>query len=234
MPALAKHAVTTPIPVQLAETEFHALILPPLSMPKRGPKCQLGSPRVFNLILWVLYTERPWKGLPVPTDPDGKAEIHSTPVSQVLAKWADDGSLDHAWMGRVGHLSDPHRLALNVLPGDGSHTVAKTGGDGIGDSGHPHQTGEQVIAILDHHGSVGVPLPVAPVHEADTVRLPEGVNALKRVAKLTGLERNKASLNLHGGFDSRHHRQVIFKAGMIPNIKESPRNRKTTKRGHKR
>ena len=47
---------TTPIPVQLSEPEFEAFILPHLSMPKRGPKCKLGYYRVFNLILWVLYT----------------------------------------------------------------------------------------------------------------------------------------------------------------------------------
>jgi hypothetical protein len=53
---------TTPIPVQLSETEFTAFILPHLSMPKRGPKCQLGYYRVFNFILWVLYTGMQWKG----------------------------------------------------------------------------------------------------------------------------------------------------------------------------
>jgi len=37
-------------------------------MPKRGPKCKLGYYRVFNLILWVLYTGMQWKCLPVPTD----------------------------------------------------------------------------------------------------------------------------------------------------------------------
>jgi hypothetical protein len=47
---------TTPIPVQLSKNDFTAFILPHLSMPKRGPKCKLGSHRVFNLILWVLYT----------------------------------------------------------------------------------------------------------------------------------------------------------------------------------
>ena len=50
MPALAKNAIFTPIPVQLAETEFNEFILPHLSMPKRGPKCKLGYYRVFNLI----------------------------------------------------------------------------------------------------------------------------------------------------------------------------------------
>jgi hypothetical protein len=54
------------------------------------------------------------------------------------------------------------------------------------------------------------------------------------VAKLAGLDLDKAYLNLDGGFDSKHNRKVIFNAGMIPNIKENPRNRKTTKRGRKR
>ena len=115
MPALAKNAVFTPIPVQLSETEFNQFILPYLSMPKRGPKCKLGYHRVFNLILWVLYTGMQWKCLPVPKDRNGKAEIHYNTVYKVFAKWADDGSLEHAFIASVGHLSDHHRLDLNVL-----------------------------------------------------------------------------------------------------------------------
>ena len=61
MSTRAKHAATTPIPVQLSAPEFHELILPHLSRPKRGPTCKLGDHRVFHLILWVLYTGMPWK-----------------------------------------------------------------------------------------------------------------------------------------------------------------------------
>ena len=234
MPALAKHAVFTPIPVQLSESEFNEFILPHLSMPKRGPKCKLGYYRVFNLILWVLYTGMQWKCLPVPKDGDGKAEIHYTTIYKVFAKWADDGSLEHAFIGSVGALSDHHRLDLSVLHGDGTNTVAKKGGDGIGFSGYKHQKGEKVTAMIDNQGYVLSPLPVAPVNKADTVLLPEGLRALKRVAKQVGLTLNQAYLNLDGGFDSKANRKVIFNAGMIPNIKENPRNRKTTKRGRKR
>jgi hypothetical protein len=56
MSTTAPKPATTPIPVQLSAPEFEAFILPHLSMPKRGPKCKLGYYRVFNLILWVLYT----------------------------------------------------------------------------------------------------------------------------------------------------------------------------------
>ena len=78
------------------------------------------------------------------------------------------------------------------------------------------------------------PLPVAPVNEADTLRLPEGLKALKRVATRTGLVLKGAYRKLDGGFDAPSNRKAIFHAGMIPNRKENPRNRKTGKRGRKR
>jgi hypothetical protein len=49
---------------------------------------------------------------------------------------------------------------------------------------------------------------MAPVNETDTVLLPEGLNTLKRVARLL-------HLNLDGGFDSRHNRKAILNAGLI-------------------
>ena len=95
---------------------------------------------------------------------------------------SDDGSLEHAFIASVGHLAHHQQLDLSVLHGDGTHTVAKKGGDGIGYSGYQHQKGKKVIAIIDNHGDVLAPLPVAPVNEADTVLLPDGFKALKRVA----------------------------------------------------
>lgn len=193
-------------------------------MPTRGPRCKLGYHRLFNLILWVLYTGMQWKCLPVPKDTHGNVAIHYTTVYKVFARWSDDGSLEQACIASVRHLADQHQLDLSVLHGDGS-------------SGHKHQKGKKVLAMIDNHGSVWAPLPVAPVNEvneADTVLLPEGLKALKRVAKLTGLRLQGSYLNLDGGFDSRHNRKAIFNTGMIPNITENPRNRKTTKRGRKR
>ena len=52
-------------------------ILSPLSMPKRGPQDTLGYHRVFNLIVWVLYTGMQWKCFPVRKDRDGTATIHT-------------------------------------------------------------------------------------------------------------------------------------------------------------
>ena len=68
MSTTAPKPATTPIPVQLSAPEFTAFLLPCPSMPKRGPKGKRGYYRVFHLIVWVLYTGRQWKCLPMPTD----------------------------------------------------------------------------------------------------------------------------------------------------------------------
>src|SRR5215475_662883 len=135
MSTTAPKPATTPIPVQLSEPEFAAFILPHLSMLKRGPKCKLGYHRVFNLILWVLYTGVQWKCLPIPTDTQGKPAIHYTTVYKVFARWADDGSLWRAFVASVRHLAVEKQLDLSVLHGDGTNTVAKKGGMVSGSQG---------------------------------------------------------------------------------------------------
>ena len=127
MSTMTAQPATTPLPVQLSESEFTAFLLPHLSMPRRGPKGKLGSHRVFNLILRILYTGRQWKCVPVPTGPAGKPAIHYTTIYKVFATWADDGSLWQAFVASVRHLATEKHLDTSVLHGDGTNTVAKKG-----------------------------------------------------------------------------------------------------------
>ncbi|MGH7601499.1 MAG: hypothetical protein ACREOI_34500 [bacterium] len=115
------------IPVQLSEKEFKKFILPHLSLPKRGPECKIGYHKAFNYILKVLYTGMQWKELPIDKGPDGKTEIHYTVIFKLFARWADDGSLEKAFIASVKHLSAEQKLDLSLLHGDGSNTVAKKG-----------------------------------------------------------------------------------------------------------
>src|SRR5262245_36185388 len=96
-------------------------------MPKRGPKCTLGYYRVFNLILWVLYTGLQWKGLSVPTASTGQPAIHYTTVYKVFAKWADAGSLWRAFVASVRHLAAAKQLPPTLLLGEGTITLDKEG-----------------------------------------------------------------------------------------------------------
>src|SRR5919198_1451244 len=115
------------IPVQLSAEEFERFILPHLSLPRRGPQCKIGYHKPFNYILKVLYTGMQWKELPMATGPEGKAELHYTGVFKLFARWAEDGSLERAFIASVKHLDEAQKLDLSLLHGDGSNTVAKKG-----------------------------------------------------------------------------------------------------------
>ena len=66
------------------------------------------------------------------------------------------------------------------------------------------------------------------------VLLPQGLKALKQVAKQVGADLGGASINFDGGCDAARHRNGMFHADLIPHTTASPRKRKTTKRGCKR
>ena len=119
---------STAIPVQFSAQEFAAFILPPLSLPKRGPQCKIGYHKPFTYLLKVLYTGMQWQELPIDPGPEGKAELHYTGVFKLFARWAEDGSLERAFLASVNHLDAAKKLDLSLLHGDGSNTVAKKGG----------------------------------------------------------------------------------------------------------
>ena len=66
------------------------------------------------------------------------------------------------------------------------------------------------------------------------VLLPQGLKAVKPVAKQVGVDLRGADLNRDGGCDATRHRKGLFNAGMIPHITENPRHRQGAKRGRKR
>jgi hypothetical protein len=126
-PQTAAKPSSTPIPVQLSTQEFAQFILPNLSLPRRGPQGKIGYHKPFNSILTVLYTGMQWKELPIAKGSDGNAELHYTGVFKLFARWAEDGSLERAFMASVKHLDEAKKLDLSLLHGDGSNTVAKKG-----------------------------------------------------------------------------------------------------------
>jgi len=104
----------------------------------------------------------------------------------------------------------------------------------MGSAGHNPQKGDKVLALSDQHGSVGAPVPVAPIPETAMGRWPQGRQALQQGAKEVGGDLRGASLNLDGGCDAAHKRQGRCQAGRLPNLTEHPRNRQPPQRGRKR
>ena len=149
-----------------------------------------------------------WKELPISLNSEGKPEIHYTVIYKKFAQWSNDKSIDSAFVASVQFLSDANKLDVFILNGDGSNTVAKKGGDGIGYSGHKHQKGEQVVAIVEANGYVISPFTIAPVNTNDCILLPNSLDHLTRISREVGLSLKGSILNLDGIFDSKKNRSV--------------------------
>ena len=113
------------IPTQLTETQFQRLIEPHLSKAKRGYVSDIPLYKIFNYILYKLYTGCPWPALPIEKTTDGTSEMSYQVPYYHFRKWSRDGSLQRLF--DAGILAIKYELNLSVLNLDGSHSVAKKG-----------------------------------------------------------------------------------------------------------
>jgi hypothetical protein len=118
--------------------------------------------------------------------------------------------------------------------GSGTTTTAKKGGDNIGYSGHKHMKGDKIVNFCDRFCNVIAPFVTAPGNRNEAKMFPESFEHLKRITKKLGISLKNCIASLDSAYDNAPTRKKIFNAGMTPNIKENPRNRKKTKRGRKR
>ena len=172
--------------------------------------------------------------IPIDNDENGLPEIHYTRVFRKFDQWANDGSFEKIFEGSVLELDINNKLDLSVLHGDGSTHSAKKGGDNLGFSGHKHYKGEKVIAIVDRNVNIISPMITAPGNSNESPLFPPAFNYLKKMVGQIECDIKGCIISLDSAYDSFKNRKIIFNAGMTPNIKENPRNRKKTKRGRKR
>jgi transposase len=209
--------------------QFQECFLPFLSLPKRGPKGKIPLVQIFNAILYVLYTGCQWKMLKI----EG---MHSTSVFRWFRRWATDGSLKTALIESVRRLHQQGQLDLSVLHGDGTNTIAKKGGEAVAYTGHKKHTGSKTLGVIDNNGNVIGTMEVEAANTPDISLLSDTLDEVRGVIRAVGVQLVRVPINLDSGFDSRANRKKIFNCGLIPNIKENPRNRNKNvpKRGRPR
>lgn len=87
---------------------------------------------------------------------------------------------------------------------------------------------------MDRRCNVLSPMIIAPGNRNEVPLFGRAFDCLKDIFKRMGKSLHATVMSLDSAYDSIKNRKMIFNAGMIPNIKENPRNRKHTKRGRKR
>ena len=113
------------IPTEVTETQFVQHIDPYLSKAKRGYVSEQPLYKIFNYVLYKLYTGCQWPALPIEKGPDGLPLMSYQVPYYHFRKWSQDGSLQRLFDASIVSIrGELHFSELNL---DGSHSAAKKG-----------------------------------------------------------------------------------------------------------
>ena len=222
------------IPTSLTEKQFDEHVRPYISVAKRGYECKIGLYKVFNYILYRLHTGCQWERLPIGADQDEprKKEISWHAIYYHFRKWSRDGSLENVWQGSI--MSIAADLNLSELNLDGSHAIAKKGGEAVAYQGRKKAKTTNILPITDGEGFIIATTGLIAGNHNDAYHLKSHLQTAFKSMKRLGLTIQGAFFNADKAFDTRDARKTCFNHGLVPNMDENKRNRKSTKRGRKR
>ena len=125
-------------------------------------------------------------------------------------------------------------MNLSELNLDGSHTIAKKGGQSVVYQGRKKAKTCNILPILDGHGFIIATTGIVAGNHNDAFNLKPHLQEAFKFMKRIGLDILGAYFNADAAFDTKAARKTCFNHGVIPNIDENKRNRKKTKPGPKR
>jgi transposase len=222
------------IPTSLTEKQFEEHVRPYLSVAKRGYECSIPLYKVFNYILYRLHTGCQWEQLPIERDQGDprKKEISWHAVYYHFRKWSRDGSLEKVWQGSI--MTIEVDLNLSELNLEGSHAIAKKGGEAVAYQGRKKAKTTNILPITGGDGFILATTGLIAGNHNDAYHLKSHLQTAFKSMKRLGLAIQDAFFNADKAFDTKAARKTCFNYGLIPNMDENTRNRKSTKRGRKR
>ena len=221
------------IPVSVTEAQFSEYIEPSLSKAKRGYVCRIALYAVFNYILYKLHTGCQWSKVPIAKRADSdETELSWWAIYYHFRKWSKDGSLENVF--RASLFTIQAELDLSEVNLDGSHTIAKKGGESVVYQGRKKAKTCNLLPLTEASGFIIGLCHLLPGNHNDSYNLKPTLAQSFKTIKRLGLAIKGAVFNADAGFDTNSARKVCFNHGLIPNIPENIRNRKKAKPGPKR
>ena len=222
------------IPTSLTEKQFDEHIRPYVSVAKRGFESKIPLYKMFNYVLRKLYLGCQWKELPIGPDLDDpeKKEISWHAVYYHYRKWSRDSSLEKVFYGSIKTIEAD--LNLSELNLDGSHVLAKKGGESVAYQGRKKAKTTNILPIIEGNGFFIATTGLVAGNHNDAYNLKPHLQTAFKLLKDLGLDIQGAFFNADKAFDTKAARKTCFNYGLVPNIDENRRNRKKPKRGRKR
>jgi transposase len=223
------------IPDSVTQEQFDQYILPQLTTAKRGFVSKTPWVGIFNLILYRLHTGCQWACLPVSKDAQER-KVRNEPSWQAVydhwRTWSADGSLERVWRHSI--VSIQANLDLRQINLDGSHAVAKKGGESVAYQARKRAKTSNILPMTDRHGYIVASTGIVAGNPNDAFNLKAHLQQAFKAIKRLGLVIAGAFFNADSAFDTKPARKVCFNHQVIPNMAENKRNRQRAKRGRKR
>lgn len=198
-------------------------ILPHLSVGKRGFKPQIPLYQIVMAIFYRLKTGCQWRLLPVKQFVED-VDMSWESVYYHFNKWSKDGSWQRVWVELLR--SNHKHLDLSSVQIDGSHTVAKRGGEAIGYQGRKASKTTNSLFLADNTGQMlAIATPQEGQHH-DLYNIGELFKELFELLQSAGVDTRGLFLNADPGFDSDELRSICIQEEIEANIKPNPRNTK--------
>ena len=125
-------------------------------------------------------------------------------------------------------------LNLSELNLDGSHIIAKKGGESVAYQGRKRAKTSNILPITDKEGYILASTPLVAGNHNDAFELKDNLQTAFMFMKQLGLDFQGAFFNADSAFDTKAARKVCFNHSVVPNIAVNKRNQKAVKRGRKR
>lgn len=225
------------IPTKITKENFDLYISPFLTKAKRGFISEIPLYLIFNAILYKIYTGCQWKSLPTILfkDDDTGRQLTYGAIYHHFRKWSQDESLEYVFKASI--IAIAFHLNIDEINLDGTHTIAKKGGENIGYQRRKKAKTSNILPLTDKFGNIIGFLPLVAGNHHDSFDIKNKMTtALKELKKSLpkGFSFKGSFFNADGAFDCKPLRKVLFNYGIIPNIAENKRNRKKNKKGRKR
>ena len=186
-----------------------------------------------------LHSETLTHGLPMvavahcsPSCRSRKKEISWQAVYYHWQKWNAAGCFERIWQESVICIKDD--LDCTYLNLDGSHTIAKKGGESVVYQHRKRAKTSNILPITDANGYILASIGIVAGNRHDAFNLKPNLQSAFKTIKSLGIPLAGAFFNADSAFDTKAARKVCFNHGLIPNMDENKRNQKRTKRGRKR
>ena len=217
------------IPTSITEEQFDQHVRPYVTVAQRGYECKISLHEVFNYILYRYHTGCQWNQLPIKKNENNEPEISHDAIAYHFRKWSRDGSLARVFVGSIMTIHE--QLDLSEINQDGSHALAKKGGESVAYQRRKRAKTTNILPFTDANGFIIASTGLVAGNHNDAWQLKSHLQAAFKFIKRLGVSIAGAFFNADSAFDTREARKTCFNHHLIPNIKENRRNRKSPKPG---